>query len=89
MTDVGIRFYDSIENVTDRSQVGLVELFVYYLTVEASQDTATSEKMNDCFEAEGASHRAGCRTVPIQCARCGITFYFLELMSVVACYRLR
>lgn len=51
MTDAINRFYNAIENAANQSQTGLVELFVYFLTVERDQDTATSRQVNDCFVA--------------------------------------
>ena len=51
MTDAANRFYNSIENAADQSQTSLVELFVYFLTVEAGQETATPKQVNDCFVA--------------------------------------
>ena len=45
------RFYNSIENAADQSQSALVELFVYFLTVEAGQESATAKQVNDCFIA--------------------------------------
>ena len=49
MTDAVNRFYNSIKNAAYESQTSLVELFVYYLTVETGQDTATPKKVTDCF----------------------------------------
>lgn len=45
------RFYNTIENAAGQSQTGLVELFVYFLTVEAGQDAATPKQICDCFVA--------------------------------------
>lgn len=49
MTDAANRFYNSIENAVDQSQSALVELFVYFLTVEADHESATAKQLNDCF----------------------------------------
>ena len=49
MTDAANRFYNSIENAAYQSQANFVELFVYYLTVETGQDTATPKQVTDCF----------------------------------------
>ncbi len=49
MTDAVNRFYDSIEDAARQSQSALVELFVYYLTVEAGQDCVTPKQVIDCF----------------------------------------
>ena len=49
MTDAVSRFYNSIEDAANQSQSALVELFVYHLTVEAGQDSATPKQVSDCF----------------------------------------
>lgn len=49
MTNPVNRFYNSIENSASQSQSALVELFVYFLTVEAGQDTATPKQVAECF----------------------------------------
>ena len=51
MTDGVNRFYNSIKNASDQSQAGLIELFVYFLTVESGQDIATPKQVNECFVA--------------------------------------
>ena len=51
MTDAVNRFYNSIENASDLKQSALIELFVYFLTVETGQDSAASKQINDCFTA--------------------------------------
>ena len=51
MTDAVSRFYNSIEDAANQSQSALVELFVYHLTVEAGQDSATPKQVSDCFVA--------------------------------------
>lgn len=45
------RFYNSVENAANQSQSALVELFVYFLTVELAQDAATPKQVADCFSA--------------------------------------
>ena len=45
------RFYNSIENPAKLSQTALIELFIYHLTVEAGQDSATPKQVSDCFIA--------------------------------------
>ena len=51
MTDAVNRFYNSIENAGSQSQSALVELFVYFLTVEAGKDAASPKQVTDCFTA--------------------------------------
>lgn len=51
MTTAVNRFYNSIENAANQSQSALVELFVYFLTVESGQDAATAKQVADCFAA--------------------------------------
>lgn len=51
MSDAANRFYNSIENAASRNQSALVELFVYFLTVEVDQDVATPKQVADCFRA--------------------------------------
>ena len=51
MTDAVNRFYNSIEKVKEQSQAALVELFVYFLTVELGQEYATPKEVADCFAA--------------------------------------
>jgi hypothetical protein len=43
------RFYNSIKNAGSQSQSALVELFVYFLTVEAGQESVTPKQVIDCF----------------------------------------
>ena len=45
------RFYSSIESAPSQSQSALVELFVYFLTVESGQEYATPKQVSDCFAA--------------------------------------
>jgi hypothetical protein len=45
------RFYSSIENAAGQSQSALVELFVYFLTVESAQESATPKQVAECFAA--------------------------------------
>ena len=49
MTTAVNRFYNSIEHGANQSQSALVELFVYFLTVESGQDAATPKQVADCF----------------------------------------
>ncbi|WP_292663581.1 hypothetical protein [Mesorhizobium sp.] len=51
MTDTVNRFYNAIDGAAGQSQSALVELFVYFLTVESGQDTATPKQVADCFSA--------------------------------------
>ncbi len=51
MSDAANRFYNSIENAASLNQSALVELFVYFLTVEVGQEDATSKQVADCFRA--------------------------------------
>jgi hypothetical protein len=51
VTDAVNRFYNSIENGAEQSQGALVELFVYFLTVELGQESATPNQVADCFAA--------------------------------------
>lgn len=72
MIDSVDRFYNSIENAESQSQSALVELFVYFLTVELGQDAATPKQVSECFGAcdlaapKGVSARLseGLRTKP-------------------------
>ncbi len=51
MTTAVNRFYNSIENAPGQSQSALVELFVYFLTVESGQESATPKQIAACFAA--------------------------------------
>lgn len=51
MTAAVNRFYNSIKDAAGQSQSVLVELFVYFLTVELGQETATPKQVADCFSA--------------------------------------
>lgn len=51
MTDAVNRFYNSIENAANQTQATLVDLFVYFLTVEAGQDSATAAEVANCLDA--------------------------------------
>lgn len=51
MTAAVNRFYNSIEDPTGQSQGAIVELFVYFLTVELGQESATPKQVADCFAA--------------------------------------
>lgn len=43
------RFFNSIDRSESLSQVRLIELFVYFLTVELGNDFATARQVEDCF----------------------------------------
>lgn len=45
------RFYNSINNGRDLTQIELIEMFVYHLTVEMEQEFTTAKNVNICFEA--------------------------------------
>lgn len=45
------RFYNSIENSASQNQASLVELFVYFLTVELGQEVASPKQIAECFSA--------------------------------------
>ena len=51
MTDAVNRFYNSIDSVAGQSQSALIELFIYFLTVESGQETASPKQVADCFSA--------------------------------------
>jgi hypothetical protein len=51
MTTTVNRFYNSIENASGQSQSALSELFVYFLTVESGQESATPKQVAECFAA--------------------------------------
>lgn len=51
MTDAVNRFYNSIEDAPGQSQAALVELFVYFLTVELGQESVTPTQVANCFAA--------------------------------------
>lgn len=51
MTDSVNRFYNSIDDGANLSQASLVELFVYFLTVEIGQEIATPRQVAECFTA--------------------------------------
>ncbi len=50
MSDSANRFYNSISGASDLSQFALIEMFVYYLTVELGKELATAKEINACFE---------------------------------------
>ena len=91
MNDAVNRFYNSIENAANQSQSGLVELFVYFLTVEAGHGTATPKQVIDCFVAcdlappknVGARLSEGLKTAPRKYIRSN-TGYKLERHMRVA-----
>lgn len=51
MNDAVNRFYSSVEGAATQSQSALVELFVYFLTVELDKEAATPKDVAACFEA--------------------------------------
>lgn len=51
MSDSVNRFYNSISDVRNLTQNALIEMFVYYITVELSEEIAIPKKINSCFEA--------------------------------------
>ena len=51
MTTAVNRFYNSIENAAGQRQSALVELFVYFLTVELGGEAATPKQVAECFAA--------------------------------------
>jgi sigma54-dependent transcription regulator len=59
VTDTVNRFYNSIENAANESQSNLVGLFLYFLTVEVGQETATAKQICDCFVACDLAAPAG------------------------------
>lgn len=51
MNDAVNRFYNSVTGAATQSQTALIELFVYFLTVEFGQDAATPQQVTACFDA--------------------------------------
>ena len=51
MTEAVNRFYNSIDKPNEKSRTEIIELFVYFLTVEAGEDFATPKQVADCFLA--------------------------------------
>ena len=51
MISIVNRFYNSIEDASNQSQAALVELFVYFLTVELGQEAASPKQIAECFSA--------------------------------------
>lgn len=49
MTVAVNRFFNSIEEASSQTQTALIELFVYFLTVELAQEAATGKEVNQCF----------------------------------------
>ncbi len=45
------RFYNSIDDAASLTDKDLVGFFVYYLTLEASEDSASAKMVDDCFTA--------------------------------------
>lgn len=51
MTDAVNRFYNSIENVSELKQREVIDYFVYFLTIELGEISATAQKIRECFDA--------------------------------------
>ena len=51
MNEAVNRFYNSVDGAATQSQTSLVEFFVYFLTVELGQESATPKDITACFEA--------------------------------------
>lgn len=51
MTEGASRFFNSIEDSSRLSEAELIDLFVYYLTVEAEYDAANATNVAECFKA--------------------------------------
>ncbi|TWI93336.1 hypothetical protein JM93_00892 [Roseibium hamelinense] len=49
MTDAVNRFYNSIKSANVQSQASLIEMFVYFLTVELDRNVATAREVDQCF----------------------------------------
>lgn len=49
MTSPAIRFYSSVRNVKDLSDTQRIDLFVYFLTEDRGEPSATVKKIGDCF----------------------------------------
>lgn len=51
MSNSVVRFYNSIEDVAELSQAALIDLFVYYATVEAGETGVSAQGIRACFES--------------------------------------
>lgn len=51
MSDAVNRFYSSIDGAAEQSQSKLIELFVYFLTVEGGNESVTPKQVSECFSA--------------------------------------
>ena len=51
MTDAVNRFFNSVDGATSLSQSSLIELFVYFLTIEQDHGGATPKHVTACFAA--------------------------------------
>jgi hypothetical protein len=82
MRDAVNRFYNSIENVSGQSQSALIDLFVYFLTVELCKDAATAKDIDQCFrdcdltppKATSARLGEGFRTKPQKFVKSGVGY---------------
>lgn len=74
MTVAVNRFYNSIDGAATLGQSALAELFVYFLTVELGQESATPKQVTDCFvncdlarpSNIGVALSAGLKTKPLK-----------------------
>jgi hypothetical protein len=51
MSEGASRFFNSIDDPANLKEADLIDLFVYYLTVEAGKDAANATSVADCFKA--------------------------------------
>jgi hypothetical protein len=51
MSDGASRFFNSINDAANLKDADLIDLFVYYLTVEAGKNAATATAVVECFRA--------------------------------------
>lgn len=51
MSEGASRFFNAIQDAAKRSDAELIDLFVYYLTVEADNAAASASGIEDCFRA--------------------------------------
>lgn len=49
MMDAVNRFYSSIERASEQSQSSLIELFMYFLTVECAKESVSAKDIDQCF----------------------------------------
>ena len=97
MSDAVNHFYSSIENASSESQNALVELFVYFLTVEAGYEAATSRQVAECFSAcdlvvpanVGARLSEGLKAKPPKYIKTGIAYKLQRHTREAVCKKLR